>query len=197
MGNPDCNQEGTMSEQSTNPICATCGATITAHDTSPCDTSECPIPMPARTANPLLRGEFVRINVADPSPMTVSDNPLARHHAALVGELARFVVPRIHVNPLPEEFEDVADYLLRVSRACDRWLKSIGEEINRNATISIDMDVFTEQFVAAVDGNATFQCDRAAEELREEQSEIASERRGYADEIGEHLIRAHRSLFGS
>lgn len=115
-----------------------------------------------------LHGEFTVIDVNNPAP---SKNPLARAHAALVQELSRVVIPQLPANPEPEDFEDVADYILRTARMFDRWHKAVGEDVKASATGRVDMSVFTDAFVAAVDGNSTYVCDAAAEDLREERNE--------------------------
>lgn len=150
-----------------------------------------------------IRGEFVRIDVAaDVQPANVSSNPFAQFQAQLVAELCRIVVPKISVNPEPEEFEDVADYLLRVARIFDRLLKAVGEEVDRNSTIKVDLSVFTDAFFSAVDGMATFECDRMARTVREERDEIEGEvRRGdrgsdFADDIFKMVQTMNRAMYG-
>lgn len=191
-----------MSHAETAAICLTCGTTITAHDTAPCDVDGCPIPMPARSAMP-VRGEFVRIDVApDAQPWNVSSNPFAQFHAALVAELARIVVPKIGVNPLAEEIEDAADYWLRVMDAMDRWFKANGEELNRNATINVDMKCFDRTFRDAIEGFATFEADRVATAIREEHAEAEAESRRHdrgsdlADDLFKMMRNINRTLYG-
>lgn len=149
-----------------------------------------------------LRGEFVRIEVAaDVQPANVSSNPFALYHMALVAELARIVVPKISVNPEPEEFEDVADYLLRVASMLDRWIHEIGEEVNRNTTVRLDMKMFDATFVNAVEGIATAECDRAARVAREERDEVEVRRgdRGsdFADDIFKMVQTLNRAMYGA
>lgn len=133
---------------------------------------------------PAIHGEFMRIEVAaDAQPANnPALNPFAMYHAAMVAELCRVVVPKIGINPLPEEFEDVADYIIRTARMVDRWLKAVGEEVDRNATCKVDMSVFSDTFLAGCEGQSTFECDRAARVLREEIGEVeGAARRGNAD----------------
>lgn len=151
-----------------------------------------------------IRGEFVRIAVvAEAQPANnVSANPFAQFHAALVGELARTVVPKLPINPEPADFEEVADYLIRMAQMFDRCLKAIGDEVDRNSTIALDKKVFDGMFFAAVDGQATFECDRAANTLREEHAEIEGEaRRGdrgsdFADELFKMARTMNRAMYG-
>jgi hypothetical protein len=105
----------------------------------------------------------------------------------LVNQLSFVAVPKIHVSPFPEEFEDVADYILRMTQVFDRWLKAVGEEVQANALGRIEMDCFERSFTDAVEGNATFVCDKIAEDYRIERDEYASEtdyRRDIRAELG-------------
>lgn len=160
-----------MTNTTETKICTVCGTAITAQDTSPCDTSECPIPMSAIVAiEPLtMRGTFVEITAPKiAASIGAPINPIAKAHEALIAELAPMQPPRIHINPHPEEFEDVADYILRVAQMVDRWLLAVGTEVRSNATAHINLDLFKGMMVDAVDGWCTSECDGAASELRSE-----------------------------
>lgn len=117
---------------------------------------------------PLLLGEFTEVDVAALAAPP-NAHALAKAHVALVQELARLNVPHYGMYPTPAQHEDVADYLLRIAQAMDRHLKEVGREVQENATaITLDKGCFEGAFVGAIDGNATFECDRAAAALREE-----------------------------
>lgn len=120
-----------------------------------------------------LRGEFTQIPSASRLASPTSHNPLARAHYAMIRELARMQVPRIGTNDDPEDFEAVADYLLRVTPLFDRWLQAVGAEVKSNALCRIDENMFSEQFYGAISGNATHELDCAAEAAREVQDEGA------------------------
>ena len=168
-------------------ICDVCGTAITEQDTSPCDTSECPIPVVK--AAEIIRGTFTQIEV----PVVAADktagvNAIAKAHAELVRELSAVVPPRIHVNPLPEEFEDTTDYILRVAKMVDRWLLSVGLEVKCNATATVNIDAFRDIVAENLEGWATAECDGAANELREEFE-------GYGDNPGP--LRLYRSIMNT
>ena len=61
-----------------------------------------------------LPGTFT---VIDPAKLASasSSNPIAQAHYQLLRELVPLAVPQIGINPMPEEFEDMADYLTRVA----------------------------------------------------------------------------------
>jgi len=121
----------------------------------------------------LLLGEFTEIPVSALAiPPTA--HPLAKAHFALVQELARLNVPHYSTDPTPEQHEDVADYLIRIAQAMDRHLKEVGREVQANATcVKVDEKCFDGAFFGALDGFATYECDRAAQAIREEHRENA------------------------
>ena len=124
------------------------------------------------TDTPEIPGEFTRVNLEAPKAQPA--HPIAKAQAAMVRELARLVAPKLHADPHAEEFEDVADYLLRVARVVDVFLLEVGEEVRCSATRKVDMSAFTDQLYDAVNGNATGECDRCADQVREDRAEIES-----------------------
>jgi hypothetical protein len=87
-------------------------------------------------------------------------------HLQLVSSLASTPVPRLPINTAPDDIRDVTSYLLAVARHCDEWLKVVGNELCRNGA-SVDMRIFTDQFVGAIDGNATYDIESAALAMEE------------------------------
>ena len=117
-----------------------------------------------------LTGEFTQIPPDSKLASPTSINPIARAHYALIRELTRMRVPSLSINTEPEEFEDVADYIERVAALFDvTWLQAVGSDVKANALCSIDMEMFSNQFVGAVSGNATYELSCAAESAREAQ----------------------------
>ena len=98
-------------------------------------------------------------------------HPLARSHAVMVRELSTLHVPQFSHSPSPEQFEDVADYLLRLADIFDRHLKEIGVEASSNSITTLDKSQFANQCRSALEGNATFQLDKGAEALRAERED--------------------------
>jgi hypothetical protein len=120
-------------------------------------------------------GEFTQVAPSSRLASPTSHNPLARAHFAMMRELARMAVPSIGLDDDPEDFEAVADYVRRVTDLFDvTWLQAVGEEVKSNALCHIDMAMFSGQFVGAIDGNATFECQCAADAAREAQDEGAA-----------------------
>ena len=119
------------------------------------------------------RGNFTEIDMTTPKQRR--RDPLAISHAELVRELARMHIPQFNSDPEPDDFEDVADYMLRLSRFVDQHLLAIGIEIKSNAVCVVNLDDFSEVLEKAVEGNATFQADQCAEALRDERAQYADQ----------------------
>jgi hypothetical protein len=119
-----------------------------------------------------LKGEFTKVDASKLASPT-SSNPIAKAHFAMIRELARMRLPSIGVSATPEDFEDVADYLVRVTSMFDMFLQSVGEDVRSNALCNIDLAQFSNQFAGAIDGNAVYELTCAAEAAREAQDEDA------------------------
>jgi hypothetical protein len=122
------------------------------------------------TEVPTIPGTFTHIDMKAPA----ASHPLALAQATMVTELGRLVAPRLPVNPEPEDFEDVADYLVRGARIIDAWIKEVGLEVRSSATHRVDMKVFTDVLKDGLEGNATYEIDACAEAVREERAEVES-----------------------
>jgi hypothetical protein len=122
------------------------------------------------TEVPTIPGTFTHIDMKAPA----ASHPLALAQATMVTELARLVAPKLSANPEPEDFEDVADYLLRGARIIDDWIKEVGLEVRSSATCRVDMNMFTDVLKDALEGFATYEIDTAAEAVRDERQEIES-----------------------
>jgi hypothetical protein len=106
-------------------------------------------------------------------------NPIATVHREAVQALARLHVPHISVSPSADQFRDVADFLRHWATISDRLLKIVGEEANSNTSETIGMSDFTDSFVAAIEGNATFQLERCAQAVEAEEEAMGGV---YADD---------------
>jgi len=102
-------------------------------------------------------------------------HPLARSHAAMVKELSTLHVPQFSHSPSPEQFEDAADYLLRLADIFDRHLQEIGTEARSNSITTLNRACFENQCRSALEGTATFELDKGAEALREEREDYRDE----------------------
>ena len=142
------------------------------------------------TEVPHIPGSFTHIDMQAGKPE--ASHPIAKAQAAMVGELARLQAPRLSVNPEPEDFEDVADYLLRGARIIDEWIKEVGLELRSASTGNTDMNDFTDVLKNALEGFATHEIDSAAENLREEREEVelAIRHRRSASAMVEDIYRA-------
>jgi hypothetical protein len=117
-----------------------------------------------------IRGEYTEIT--EPLQSTVNaKNPMALAYAAMLDELRMLAIPHLPVNPEPEHFEDVADFGLRVAGCFDRFWHLVGDEAQSVVTCNLDIKCFTNTFTDALQGFSTFELDRAAGVLREDDAE--------------------------
>lgn len=119
-----------------------------------------------------LRGEFSQVSPSRLASPT-STNPISVAHFAMIKELARMQPAKIGISASPEDFEDVADYLVKLAATFDRLLLAVGESVKENALCQINMKDFTGVVADAIHGNATYNVDQAAEASRAAQDEEA------------------------
>lgn len=91
-------------------------------------------------------------------------------HQTMLAKLAALRPPHIYVNPDPEEFGAVNEYLLDVARIVDECLLAVGREVKCNTPVRINMDLFTNVLRDALEGNACFEVERAIEDIRSERA---------------------------
>lgn len=96
------------------------------------------------------------------------NNPFEIAKRQLIAQIARLQAPVVDVTPQPEQLHDVAEHLRAVAQAADGWLRLVGLEVKSNATVKVNMDLFSGQFENAVDGWAVFEVERVAESIRDE-----------------------------
>lgn len=93
---------------------------------------------------------------------------IAQAHRESVQMLARLYVPHLSVNPSPQQFRDLADFIVNWARIADRVLKIIGQEAKANSTSGVNLGLFLNQFQATVEGYATAELEGAAVTVEEE-----------------------------
>ena len=106
---------------------------------------------------------------------TTSNNPFERARATLIAALSRMPVPQpIGSFPIAGDFEAIGDHLREAAAIFDGWLRDIGHQVSDNASAPLDLTQFDDAFTGAIDGNATYVCEQAAELLRQDVLEMAS-----------------------
>jgi hypothetical protein len=96
------------------------------------------------------------------------NNPFEQYRRTLLKALAAVRVPTIGSWPDAEDFEAVRDHIREVADLADAWLRSVGCEVESNVTHNINKSCFDGAFAGAVDGWSTYECERAAEIIRED-----------------------------
>jgi hypothetical protein len=89
---------------------------------------------------------------------TASRNPFEIARAHLIRRLIDAEVPRaLPVRPHSSCFDAVADHIKDFANIFDEWLTAVGEEIADNSHNNVDMNLFRDAFLCAVDGNAVYE----------------------------------------
>jgi len=120
------------------------------------------MPTPASNLHPIFDDifrAFTAPRATVPAAPAPSANPFERARLALIARLLKERAPgAISLRrPRLSEFEAVADHIRDMANIFDEWLREIGSEVADNAHEAVDMRQFTGTFLAAVDGNATFE----------------------------------------
>jgi len=97
-------------------------------------------------------------------------HPIKSAHLDMVKTLSMLQPPRIFVNPDPEEFGAVNEYLIAIARIVDECLLAVGKDVKANASVNINLGFFTDVLRNELEGNACFEVDRAADEIRDERA---------------------------
>lgn len=92
------------------------------------------------------------------------DHPIWYAHKAMVAKLAALTPPRIYIEPEPEDFENVRDYLADAREIINAWLSEVGKEVQSNAIVKLDMGQFSIEGLSDCEG----ECNRAAAALAED-----------------------------
>lgn len=100
---------------------------------------------------------------------STSNNPFEVARCTLIKALARMPMPAaIGSYPAPSDFTAIASHLYGAAEIFDAWLRDIGHQVSDNASVPLDLTQFDDAFVGGIDGNATWECQRAAEALHTE-----------------------------
>jgi hypothetical protein len=97
-----------------------------------------------------------------------SNNPFEIARRKLISALAAIKAPTIGSWPTPDDFGAVKDHIAEVAALADIWLRSVGQEIESNAHINVNTKLFESAFSDATEGWCEFECQRLADDLREE-----------------------------
>jgi hypothetical protein len=106
--------------------------------------------------------------VSPREPQRISIDPFYAAAADLLKSLGEMPVPRIPVDPEPGDFQEISLHFLDLAFHVDRYILAIGEELRRKSPPgTVDMSCFSRVLSNAIEGRATYECERAAQALRE------------------------------
>jgi hypothetical protein len=110
-------------------------------------------------------------------PATAAEAPahpigVARNLA--VAKLAALTIPRIVGEADGPDLRALTDFLEAVWGAVDPLIEAVGREAQANATVKIGRDLYQHQLRGALEGSLTFEINRAADVLDEEQRDGAA-----------------------
>jgi hypothetical protein len=98
--------------------------------------------------------------------------PLAVAYSDLVTGFLALRAPRIPVSPDPHHLLNIADHLREIAAIVDRYIEAVGSEIKSNSNVCVDGSLFDRQLFGALDGNALFEIQRAAEAIAEDNGQF-------------------------
>lgn len=95
---------------------------------------------------------------------------LTDHHAILIQRLAGLQVPQIYGAADGNDIRALAAHLTEVADAVDAYVMAVGRLAKSECPCLIDLDYFGGQLFAALQGNATFELNAAADDMDAERN---------------------------
>lgn len=89
-------------------------------------------------------------------------------HAELVATLATLKPHQIPTCPEPDDFIERAAHLRDIAMAVDAYILALGHDCAENVSGSFDLSLFMAQLTNALSGNALYELECVADELRDE-----------------------------
>jgi hypothetical protein len=86
-----------------------------------------------------------------------------------LGALGAGIIPaKLPVTPEPDDIAMIRVDLLLLARKADRLIAAYGEYLNAHVGYSVDQSLFKDQLYGALEGNALFEVEEAATDVREQ-----------------------------
>lgn len=108
----------------------------------------------------------------------MTPDPLYQEVVYRLHELARcasgMIPTRIPLEPLPSEITAVNDDLRIIARHVDAYLEAVGRYVSAHSPGYFDQSLFKDVLSKAIEGDATYEIEEAAEAVRERMMEAAS-----------------------
>lgn len=97
---------------------------------------------------------------------------VCKAQASAAAGLAGITFHRITIYPDAADANAVRTDLLAIARIVDPLIEAIGDQLAANFN-GIDLQLFKDQVLGALEGNATHACDEAADAAREAREEVS------------------------
>ena len=98
-----------------------------------------------------------------------SQNPFEVARLALIKKLLAIKAPAgLPSFPQPCDFDAAKNHLIEAAGLFDEWAAAIGDHLADNTSASFDRRSFEQPFTYAIDGNASYAFEQAAEAVLEE-----------------------------
>jgi hypothetical protein len=96
---------------------------------------------------------------------TLSNNPFAVAKERLIATIAAMPAPGALVaKPEPGDFYAINKWMRDLTKnAFDQWIADVGHQLKHAASYKVDMSQFEDVFSDAIEGNATWEVDQAAD----------------------------------
>ncbi len=134
-------------------------------------------------SNPTPEQQFyliMRLHIRACADLIVDRAPTqeARAQMEAISGIAGLSLARELTFPDPEDAEDIRDDVRIAAQFLDPLFLALGEKLKRNFGGPVNMRMFTQVVTKAVEGDATYECEAAAERAREAAEEIEQDTRG-------------------
>lgn len=119
--------------------------------------------------------QAVRRSLRKDSPVS----PLERAQQAAAARLLTLKPPRIVGQGDAADAQNIADYLREIIAAVDPLIAAVGAYVADNFSQEVDLSLFENQLLGALDGEALHELSALADRAAEDAAEMRADRRGW------------------
>lgn len=93
---------------------------------------------------------------------------IIKDHSEMLTKLSMLMPRPIPVFPDPDDFRERIAHMREIALAVDQYILALGRECQENVRGGFDLSLFVAPLTNALDGNAIYEIECAAEELADE-----------------------------